>query len=338
MYRILVTGSHELKRKRGKHLVAFTRALGKRIMAESNLVLLTGGLERLGEGQPAVDYVVVRGALDALRAAGGDAQERILTLVPAREFVKAKRLRDVKLDAVEYSNVRSRRYAMVCRSDAVIAIEGTKATKENIDLAWTLGKPLLPVPCTGGNAEEAWKLYGDTLKQTLRLHPDEIDVLEGPLDHPGKVADCCVAILRRIVRPRCFVAMKFDYDPTRWAYGIIEEVATNKCSEPVRVDRLPGVANIVDTIWGGIRTSDSFIADISGDSPNVFYELGIAHALRKDVIILVHSPSGELPKKIAFDIQSYRVIPYRDEESLRTVLMRELPDRCRRNPGGPPGR
>lgn len=206
----------------------------------------------------------------------------------------------------------------------MIAIEGHSATKENIDLAWTLGKPLLPVPCTGGNARDAWDQYGYELKQTLRLSRDEIRILEGSLDDPQNVADCCVTILRRMIRPRCFVAMKFGNHPAPWAYRVIEAMAEKRCHEPVRVDKLPGIGSIVDTIWLGIRSSDAFVADITGNSPNVFYELGIAHALQKDVVILLHSLSRKLPKNPPFDIQGHRINVYWNEASLRVILEREL--------------
>jgi predicted Rossmann-fold nucleotide-binding protein len=324
MYNVLVTGSGTLS----EHLVTFTRALGSRIMAESDLVLVTGGLKQIEEGKPTVDYQVVCGALAKLKTSNGDPKKRILTLLPAREFKKAKRFAEGKDETVEYSTLRSRRFTMVHRSNAVVAIEGRSATKENIDLAWTLGKPLLPVACTGGNAKDAWEWYGKQLKETLDLRDKEIAILDGRLDDPERVAGCCVSILRRVLRPRCFVAMKFENHPAPWAYGVIETAARERCYEPVRVDKLPGNRNTVDAIWLGIRSSDTFVADISGNSPNVFYELGIAHALRKDVIIVVYSPTGKLPQNIAFDISGYRVTAYRDEESLRAAMLQELQDQC----------
>jgi predicted Rossmann-fold nucleotide-binding protein len=325
MYYVLVTGSARLS----DDLVEFARALGRRIMAESDFVLVTGGLKQIEEGRTTADYEVVQGALGGLLESRGDSTERILTLVPEREFKEAKRFDDGKVERVKYSGLRSRRYAMVHRSDAVIAIEGHGATKENIDLAWTLGKPLLPVPCTGGDAKEAWDRYWDKLEQTLNLSHSETRILQGSLDNPKEVADCCVSILRRMIRPRCFVAMKFDDHPAPSAYPWIKEGAKSKGYEPKRTDELPGVGNIVDTIWAGIRSSDTFIADITGDSPNVFYELGIAHALHKEVIILLYDPSGEQLKKTPFDIASYRIHVYVDEQSLRTILERELNDQCR---------
>ncbi|EJG0664860.1 hypothetical protein C4G29_RS22630 [Vibrio parahaemolyticus] len=57
------------------------------------------------------------------------------------------------------------------------------------------------------------------------------------------------------------------------------------------------------------------IANIDGRNPNVFYELGIAHALNKDVI-LVSSSLEELP----VDIKSQRIIVYKKGEDLKPLL------------------
>jgi predicted Rossmann-fold nucleotide-binding protein len=330
MYHVLVTGSGELS----PHLVEFTRALGRRIMMEEDLVLVTGGLRQRTPGVPTVDHEVVQGALEQLRILHDDPRQRILTLVPEQERDDRVRFREGEVRVVARTNRRARRYAMVRASDVIIAIEGHHVTRENIDLAWILGKPFLPVPCTGGHAGDAWERYGDEIRRTLHIGEQHAAVLESGLDDPNQLANCCTAVLRRVAMARCFIAMKFDEHPAHWAYGLIQDVARRKCYEPVRVDRVPGVGNIVDTIWTGIKASDIFIADISGNSPNVFYELGIAHALRKDVIILAFSPSEDVPDDIPFDIAPYRVIPYHDEDSLRAALERELPDRCRRSEAG----
>lgn len=63
--------------------------------------------------------------------------------------------------------------------------------------------------------------------------------------------------------------------------------------------------NILKNIVDGIDQADIVIADLTGLNPNVFYELGLAHAMNKKVIILVQG-IDELP----FDIRSYRAVDY----------------------------
>lgn len=59
--------------------------------------------------------------------------------------------------------------------------------------------------------------------------------------------------------------------------------------------------NILQDIVEGIHQADVIIADLTGLNANVFYELGLAHAMNKKVIIITQD-LGELP----FDIKSYR--------------------------------
>lgn len=63
--------------------------------------------------------------------------------------------------------------------------------------------------------------------------------------------------------------------------------------------------NILKDIVNGIHSSDVIIADLTGLNSNVLYELGLAHAMNKKVIIITQN-LDELP----FDIKSYRANEY----------------------------
>jgi nucleoside 2-deoxyribosyltransferase len=55
-----------------------------------------------------------------------------------------------------------------------------------------------------------------------------------------------------------------------------------------RVDEIVSIDddNILAQIYGGIKRADFIIADMTDKNPNVFYEVGYAHALGKRVILL----------------------------------------------------
>ena len=61
----------------------------------------------------------------------------------------------------------------------------------------------------------------------------------------------------------------------------------------------------MDQIWQGIHAAKILVAELTGRNPNVFYELGLAHALEKPVV-LVSSNQDDVP----FDVQHIRVIYY----------------------------
>ncbi|MFT5660741.1 MAG: nucleoside 2-deoxyribosyltransferase [Sulfurimonas sp.] len=72
-----------------------------------------------------------------------------------------------------------------------------------------------------------------------------------------------------------------------------------------RADDIKSQSNILEDIVKGIVESDLIVTDLTDSNANVYYELGIAHALQKKVILITQDIE-ELP----FDLKSYRVIGY----------------------------
>jgi hypothetical protein len=74
---------------------------------------------------------------------------------------------------------------------------------------------------------------------------------------------------------------------------------------PIRADDPFTPGAIVNDIWRFIQSADVLIADLTGRNPNVFYELGLAHAARKPVIILTQRVDD-----VPFDLQGLRWLLY----------------------------
>lgn len=104
----------------------------------------------------------------------------------------------------------------------------------------------------------------------------------------------------------CFVMMPFA-PPIGNYYSLIYEAAIQKAGlTPVRADTdIFATGKIIDQIWRGIKSAKILVAELTGRNPNVFYELGLAHALDKPVV-LVCSNQDDVP----FDLQHIRVIYY----------------------------
>ena len=102
-----------------------------------------------------------------------------------------------------------------------------------------------------------------------------------------------------------FVLMPFDDDFTVLYTGFIQPVL-EQCGFVVeRADDIENNRNILRDIISGIHNSDLVVADLTGNNPNVLYELGLAHALEKPVIHLTQA-IDEVP----FDLKSYRMFEY----------------------------
>ena len=68
---------------------------------------------------------------------------------------------------------------------------------------------------------------------------------------------------------------------------------------------LDAPGSIPNQIWSGIRRAEVVVADVTGNNPNVFYELGLAHALGKEVIVIAQG-SEHTP----FDVSTARILHY----------------------------
>jgi hypothetical protein len=90
-------------------------------------------------------------------------------------------------------------------------------------------------------------------------------------------------------------------------YQLIYEPAIRKAGlRPIRADAdIFGTGKIMDQIWSGIMAAKVLVAELTSRNPNVFYELGLAHALQKPVV-LISSNGDDVP----FDLKHIRVIYY----------------------------
>jgi hypothetical protein len=87
---------------------------------------------------------------------------------------------------------------------------------------------------------------------------------------------------------------------------IFEPAITRAGLKPMRADNeIFGTGKIMDQVWSGISDARVLVAELTARNPNVFYELGLAHALKKPVV-LVSSNESDVP----FDLHHIRVIYY----------------------------
>lgn len=122
------------------------------------------------------------------------------------------------------------------------------------------------------------------------------------------------------MKKRIFVVLPFQEGPLS-VYNELKKRLGERFEVSHSGD-LDNSQSILKDIIQSIVNADFILVDLTGDNPNVYYELGIAHALNKNTIIITQSIDS-----LPFDIRSYRVIPYsmtfNKIDELFTVL-----DRC----------
>jgi hypothetical protein len=103
----------------------------------------------------------------------------------------------------------------------------------------------------------------------------------------------------------CFVMMPFGEWQDRYYKEIYIQAIKDAGLEPVRGDELYHTGSVVEQIWEQIVKAKLLVADLSGRNPNVFYELGLAHAATKPVVFTAASIDD-----VPFDLRHLRVIIY----------------------------
>jgi hypothetical protein len=76
----------------------------------------------------------------------------------------------------------------------------------------------------------------------------------------------------------CFVLMPFGEWFDRYYKDIYVPAIKEAGFEPLRADSLFNSGSVIEQIWQQIRKAKVLLADLTGRNPNVFYELGLAHA------------------------------------------------------------
>lgn len=103
----------------------------------------------------------------------------------------------------------------------------------------------------------------------------------------------------------CFVIMPFQDDMKEVYKRAIQPACEAAGFRSLRVDELEGVFNINKKIIQNLFLSDAIIADLTHWRPNVFYEMGVAHAIGNKTIMIIQQDH-----KLPFDVSDYRCLIY----------------------------
>lgn len=122
--------------------------------------------------------------------------------------------------------------------------------------------------------------------------------------------------------PHAFVVMPFGRKQGpdgRWIdfnaiyQNLIKPALEEAGFEPFRADEESVSGDILTDMFQELLLADLVIADLSIDNANVFYELGVRHAIRKRGLVHIQSGRSYLP----FDIFNVRTVPYRIDKNGR---------------------
>jgi len=102
-----------------------------------------------------------------------------------------------------------------------------------------------------------------------------------------------------------FIAMPFQ-ESLNWTAQTIRDSCNALGLRSIRGDDVFGTHHVIDNIFSLIAGTSVVVADCTGKNTNVFYELGLAHAIGKTVILVTQNESD-----VPFDLRHWRFIQYR---------------------------
>lgn len=317
--RLFVSGGSRLS----ANAALLWRELGQSLAAEDSLVLITGGLQGLKDPADALtaDRSIVDGFQHGLLLQGNNKRNRIETFLPDPDldWSELKRFEAGLVRVLTNRSAQARRFRMVHSADVIISIEGKTGTGSVLDVALAIERPILPLPFGGGVSQAVWKKERSQICEWFQIANDEADEFDqisiesiGELEIRALAERVRSCLMRGFTRT-CFVIMPFGKEHDSVYEDAISPALTSQGLQPVRTDKHVMTGNVIAAIRDGLRHCLVAIADTTGDRPNVMYELGMAHADGRPVILLRKlGPDGNfLPPP--FDLQTESIISYSDD-------------------------
>lgn len=138
------------------------------------------------------------------------------------------------------------------------------------------------------------------------------------------MAENRVSITLGKVKNTCFVMMPFHALFEAEYEGVIRPAIEEAGLSCVRGDEIYTQQAIIHDIWQSIRQARLVVAELSGRNPNVMYEIGLAHAIGKPIILLTRNQED-----VPFDLKALRYLFYDTNnpqwgDTLRAELLKKV--------------
>lgn len=286
-------------------IIEYASCLGQQIIKQGHN-LLTGC-------QTELDKIVAEAADQALIAQGcadAERRQRVISYVlqgqqPVHNFgtVIQSDLPDWDIGGLQPTPPE-----VIRNSDAVVLLGGFYGTFKAANWARLDRKPLLPFAIFGGAAKE---VYAEEAKRFDHIYASNItrleydQVLKSLSTDWNDLASQTVNLAEKIVTsPSVFVIMSFKAEAYyKDLYAAIRRVCEKYDYDARRVDESNVSKRIIPEITRQVRQCAFVIADITEERPNVYYELGFADGVGKEVIIVAKAGT-----KLPFDVGDVPVL------------------------------
>jgi hypothetical protein len=161
-------------------------------------------------------------------------------------------------------------------------------------------------------------------KQTFAEWTEKISAIVDLIAGSPELGSAVERHLTEAVRYRpgtAFIMMWMDKSKPELTdvFDAVKEVFGNFDIRAVRADDLEHEDLITSRILSEIKTAEFCFADLTGSRPNVYYEVGYAHALPRRVILFRKAGTG-----LHFDLAGYNCPEYENLRDLKEKLTHRL--------------
>ena len=306
-----------------RQITTFAKCLAKEIIRQGH-ALYCGNLTKF-------DALIIEAACDAAKDEE-DARRRVISYRPSgrEQFTNRGSVFNSKLDRWNTIGRELRYPEPIYHADVAILVAGWEGTHSAANWARLSQTPILPVASFDEAAGEIFDRDRARLAEWFGRPGDngDLDILNraiGTMDEQEATSFAAeiVSLAERMLLSRdVFVVMSYKNDPAlNEALQCFEEVCREFGFNAERMDRAHqgGTHEITEAISSGIRNCAFVICDITEDRPNVYYELGYARGLGKEVILT--AKEGSNPH---FDVQGLKRIKWKNFLNLRDQLRTDV--------------
>jgi len=205
------------------------------------------------------------------------------------------------------------------QADATIFVAGSEGTFWARNWASFSRKLIFGIPRFGGAGETIYNQELKRLRETAPAVAKDYEALNSLSDDISDFAKEVVCLAVRLVAPRdVFTIMSFTEEFVD-VFDSYQEVCRRHHFEAERTDESTSLERVIPRIETGIGKSAFVIADVSDLSPNVFYEVGYAKGLGKDVIV-----TAKKGTVLPFDVRDFPTIFWQTQRELKEKLRKSL--------------
>ena len=307
--RIVVGGSLREVPREPDVCAEFAAALGCEIVKQGH-TLLNGC-------RGSLDTAVAGAANDWLTQNGRDPNKLIVGYC-AKQSVPEHSFGTVRRSALvdwQMNHPELRVPEQIEQADATIFVGGGDGTFWAKNWAFYARKPILGVPRFGGAGETIYDQELERLQTESPITAQDYESLNQVSSDVASYVKQVISLAERMVSPRTvFTIMSFKKE-FHDVYTSCKEVCRQFDFEAERTDETVSLERIVARVEKGIKESAFVIADVSEWSPNVFYEVGFARGMGKNVILTAKRGTTR-----AFDVADIPTIDWEDQDELKAGL------------------